>query len=238
MLIQLLIIQFITFVGIIFLLRYLFSRNLKSALERLNILHEENLAKEEELKEELRRAKEESQAQIQQGKVQAETIIEEANKEATRMRLKMEEQAKQQAGKIISDGHLEVERLKTSVIKDIQAQSVELASKMIAELLTETDKIALQYEFAKNIIEEISRLPKEQFNMEGNPVIKITSSFPLLDRQAEEIKHILTQKTGKQIQLSQQLNPRLIGGLIVDMNGMIIDGTLKNKLQRIIPHLK
>jgi len=238
MLIQLLILQFITFIGIIFLLRFLFARNLKSALERLNILHEENLAKEEELKEELRRAKEESQVQIKQGKDEAELIIEEAGKQAQRIRMNMEEQAKQQAEKIVSYGHLEVEKLKVNVIKDIQAQSVELASRMIAELLTETDKIALQYEFANGIIEEISRLPKEHFNVQDNQAVKITSSFPLLDKQKDEIKRVLKQKAGKEIELSEQTDPSMIGGLTVELGGMVIDGTLKSKLQRIIPHLK
>lgn len=237
MLIQLLILQFVTFIGIIFLLRFLFSRHLKSALDRLNTLHEENLTKEEELNEELRRAKEESRAQIQQGKLEAEQIIEEAGKEAQRTHMDMEEQAKLQAEKIIVNGRLDAEKFKTSLIKDIQAQSIELASKMIAELLTETDKIALQYEFVNGIIQEISLLPKEQFNMQGNQV-KVISSFPLLDRQRDEIKRVLAQKTGKEIELNQQLDPCLIGGLIVDLNGMIIDGTLKNKLQRIISQLK
>ncbi|MDD5477356.1 MAG: F0F1 ATP synthase subunit delta [Candidatus Omnitrophica bacterium] len=237
MLIQLLILQFITFIGIIFLLRFLFARQLKSALERLNILHEENLSKEEELKEELRRAKEESQVQIQQGKDEAELIIEEAGKEAQRIRMNMEVQAKQQAEKIIADSHLEVEKLKVSVIKDVQAQSVELASRMIAELLTETDKIALQYEFANGVIEEISRLPKEQFNVRGNQV-KVVSSFLLLDRQKNAIKRVLAEKIGKEIELNEQIDPKLIGGLTIELGGMVIDGTLKSKLQRIIPHLK
>lgn len=237
MLIQLLILQFITFIGIIFLLRFLFARQLKSALQRLNVLHEENLAKEEELKEELRRAKEESQMQIQQGKDEADLIIEEAGKEAQRIRMNMEAQAKQQADKIVSDGHLEVEKLKVSVIKDIQAQSVELASRMIAELLTEADKIALQYEFANGVIEEISRLPKEQFNVQGNQV-KVVSSFLLLDRQRDALKRVLAEKIGKEIELNEQIDPKLIGGLTIELGGMVIDGTLKNKLQRIIPHLK
>lgn len=237
MLVQLLILQLITFVGIIFLLRFLFDRHLKSAREQLNALHEENLAKEEELKEELRRAKEESQAQIQQGKDEAALIIEEADKEAQRIRMNMEDAAKLQAEKIIGDGRLEVEKLKVTVIKDIQAQSIELASRMIAELLTETDKIALQYQFANDIIGEISRLPKEQFNVQGNQV-KVVSSFLLLDRQRDEIKRVLTQKIGKEIELNEQIDPNLIGGLTVEMGGMVIDGTLKSKLQRIIPHLK
>lgn len=238
MLIQLLIIQVVTFIGIVFLLRFLFSRHLKSALTRLNTLHEENLAKEEELNEELRRAKEEGQAQIEQGRIEAEQIIAQANKEALRIRLKMEEQAKEQAEKIITDGCVEVEKLKVSVIKDVQAQSIELASALIAQLLTETDKIALQYEFANGIIEEISRLPKEQFNAQSNQAAKVTSSFILLDRQRDEIKRLLAAKTGKEIVLNEEIDANLIGGLILELGGMVIDGTLKNKLQRIILHRK
>jgi len=237
MLVQLLIIQIITFAAFILLLRYLFTRNLKSALGRLNTLHEENLAKEEELTEELKRAKEESQAQIQAGKEEAELIIEEANKEAARMRLSMEEEAKKRVEQIIADGKQENEKLKLSVVKTIQAQSVELASRMIAELLNETDKIALQYELVNGIIEEISRLPKEQFNVK-NAQVKTTSGFALLDRQKEQLKTVLKEKIGRDIELSQQIDAGLIGGLIVEMSGMIIDGTLKNKLQKIIPHLK
>ncbi len=237
MLIQLLVIQVITFVGIIFLLRFIFSRHLKSALSRLNSLHEENLAKEEELNEELRRAKEESQAQIQQGKAEAEQIMEEAIKEANRMRLNMEEQAKKLVEKIISDGKADVEKLKVSVVKDIQAQSVELASRMIAELLTDTDKIALQYELANEIISEISRLGREQFNM-PSPQVTVTSSFPLLQRQAVELKKVLADKIGQPVELSEKIDVKLIGGLTVETGGMLIDGTLKNKLQRIVARLK
>ncbi len=237
MLIQLLAIQVVTFIGIIFLMRFLFSRHLKTALERLNTLHEENLAKEEELNEELKRAKEESQAQIERGKVEAELIVEEAKKDALRARSAIEEEAKAQAEKIVAGGKIESEKLKEKCSKDIQAQSVELASKMISELLIEADKIALQYQFTNEIIEEISRLPKEQFHIKSKD-IKVTSSFPLLDRQREELKKVLTEKLGGAPEIKEQIDSKLIGGLIVEIGGMVIDGTLKNKLQRIIPYLK
>ena len=237
MFIQLLIIQVVTFVGILFLLRFLFYRHLKSALATLNTLHEQNLVKEEELNEELKRAKEENRAQIEQGKAKAELIIEEANKEVQRHRLNMEERAKLQAEKIIASGRLEIETLKLNVMKDIQAQSVELASKMIAELLTKTDKTALQVGFASGIIEEISRLPKEQFNVHTKHA-KVLSSFPLLDKQKSEIKRVLAEKMDKEIEISEEIDPDLIGGLTVEIGGMVIDGTLKNKLRRIISYLK
>jgi len=237
MLVQLLIIQVITFIGIILLMRFLFARHLKTALDRLNTLHEENLAKEEELNEELKRAKEESQAEIERGKQEAELIIEEAKKEATRQRLALEEESKAQAGKIVEQGKLDAEKLKEKMSKDIQGQSVELASRMISQLLIEADKIALQYQFANEIIEEISRLPKEQFNTKSKD-IKITSSFPLLERQRVDLKKVLAEKLGSEPEVKEEIDPKLIGGLILEIGGMVIDGTLKNKLQRIIPYLK
>jgi ATP synthase F1 delta subunit len=237
MLIQLLAIQVVTFVAILFLLRFLFSRHLKVALDRLNTLHEENLAKEEELNEELKRAKEESEAQIEKGKQEAEIIIEDSKREAVRIRLALEEEAKVQAAKIVALGKVEAEKMKEGLVKDIQGQSVELASRMISELLIEADKVALQYQFANEIIEEISRLPKEQFSVQSKN-IKVTSSYPLLDRQRDELKKVLGEKLAGAFELKEQIDAKLIGGLILDIGGMVIDGTLKNKLQRIIPYLK
>jgi F0F1-type ATP synthase delta subunit len=237
MLIQLLVIQILTFAGLIFLLRFLFSRHLKVALDRLNTLHEENLSKEEELNEELKRAKEESQAEVERGKHEAELIVEEAKNEARRTRLSLEDEAKLEAAKIVNAGRVEAEKLKVTMAKDIQAQSVDLASRMIAELLTDIDKVALQYQFATEIIKEISNLSKEQFNVKSK-LVKVTSSYPLLDRQRDELRKVLGEKLGEGLEIKEEIDINLIGGLILNIGGMVIDGTLKNKLQRIIPHLK
>jgi len=148
------------------------------------------------------------------------------------MRLNMEEQAKKQVEKIIIDGHADAEKFKVTLVKDTQAKSVELASRIIAELLTETDKITLQYGFANEIISEISRLSREQFNMTSSQAV-VTSSFPLLERQSAELKKVLADKIGQPVELTEKIDLSLIGGLTVETGGMLIDGTLKNKLRKI-----
>src|SRR5437762_1321314 len=66
---QLVLIQGVTFVALVVGLRWLFSRQLKVALKRLQALQEEAMVKEAELKEELQRAKEEREEEI--GKLDA-----------------------------------------------------------------------------------------------------------------------------------------------------------------------
>lgn len=237
MLIQLLIIQIITFTGLLILLRILFARNLKAALERLNALHEENLAKEVELTEELKRAKEERDAQVQKGKTEAQALLEEAKQEAINLRLKMEGEAKLKAEKILLQGQEEAQKLKEELSKEMQNLSITLAVEMIEEAFTEQNKEDLQVQFTNEIIEELAKLPQDKFSVASHN-IKVISSHPLRDEQRKNLKRVLSAKLGFSPELEESVNKELISGLVLEMNGLVIDGTLKNKLRRIIPYLK
>lgn len=237
MLLNLLIIQTITFIGIFFLLRFLFSRHLNAALGRLNILHEENLIKEQQLVEELRRAKEEGDAEIQRAKEQAGLMIEEARNEGIRSRMNVEEQAKIQATKIIADGSIEASKFKELYMKEAEAHSLDLAMKLVEQLLNEKDKESLQQEFISEIISEIAKLSKDQFSI-ASDWVKVSSSQALRKDQKENLQQVLKEKTGREMAFEEILRKDLIGGLIVEIGGLVIDGTLKNKLQRILPYFR
>jgi F0F1-type ATP synthase delta subunit len=237
MLLNLLIIQAVTFIGIFFLLRFLFSRHLNAALARLNTLHEENLVKEQQLVEEIKRAKEEGEAQIKRAKDEAGLIIEEARNESARLRMELEDQAKIQATKIIADGNIEAERFKEKYLKETEAHSLDLAMQLVEQLLSEKDKENLQQEFISEIISEIAKLPKDQFNIVSDRV-KVSSSHLLRKDQKENLQLVLKEKTGREMIFEEILKKDLIGGLIVEIGGLVIDGTLKNKLRRILPYFR
>ncbi len=236
MLIQLVIIQIITFIGLIFLLRFLFSRNLNSALNSLKALHEENLVKESQLTEELRRAKEERDAEIKRGKEQASLLIEEAKKEAINLSFKIEEGAKITAEKIISQGKEEVNRFKEKAKKDLQGESLNYAVWLIGHFFTEENKGALQIQFINEIIKEVAEVPKEKFSVSTSN-IKVISSCPLQEQQRENLQKVLSEKLGGIPKLEEVVNRELIVGLILEMGGLIIDGTLKNRLRKFVTEI-
>ncbi len=237
MLVQLIIIQIFTFGLLIFLLKSLFVRNLNTASTRLNSLLEENMIKETQLTEELKRAKEERDAEIKRGKQEAVAIIEEAKNDSIKLRLKLEEEAKDQIVKMMLLAKEDAGKLKEKIIKETHELSLSIAVEMIEKTFTDENKEDLQDKFISDTIKEFAAVPQDRFPA-GAGSIKVVSSFPLKENQRENLKNILLEKLGADMILDEAVNRELISGLLLEMNGLVIDGSLKNRLRQVIPFLK
>jgi len=62
---------------------------------------------------------------------------------------------------------------------------------------------------------------------------KIKSAGDLTGKRVETIKQGLEKQTGKQVVLSVETEPELIGGLQAEMGGKLFDGSVKTQLKRI-----
>ncbi|MBN2119632.1 MAG: F0F1 ATP synthase subunit delta [Candidatus Omnitrophica bacterium] len=237
MLIQLLIIQILTFAGIIIVLRLLFQKNLNSALKRLRQLHEQALIKEAELKEKLEKAEREKEAEIEKGRLAAQQILDAAKKETETLRLNSEEQAKQQTQKILSQGKDELEKLRANLLSEIETKALHLSSEMIKYAFSAEGKAGLQRQLIDETIQEINNLESGRFSVKTDQV-RVISSFPLTDQEKERLANIISEKTNLKVSLKEDTDPELITGLVLEIGDLIIDGSLKNKLKKVIPYLK
>ena len=61
----------------------------------------------------------------------------------------------------------------------------------------------------------------------------VTSGMPLADQQVAGIKDALEKSTGKKVQLTVQVDPSLIGGVVTKIGDRIFDGSVKTQLDRI-----
>ncbi len=61
----------------------------------------------------------------------------------------------------------------------------------------------------------------------------LTSGLTLDESQVESIRKALAEKTGKQVELTVQVDPALIGGVVTQIGDMIYDGSVKTQLNRI-----
>lgn len=75
---------------------------------------------------------------------------------------------------------------------------------------------------------------REQYNRDhGVTEACVTTSAPLTEEQRRKLLIKLCSMTGHQISLREKVDPRLIGGVLLEMDGKRYDNTLRHRLQSI-----
>jgi F-type H+-transporting ATPase subunit b len=237
MLIQLVIIQIVTFVMLIFVLRTLFYRQLNSALARLRHLHEQNIKREEELRSEIEKINQEKDAELAKAKEEAAQIVKDAKEKASKLSQDIQNQAKDDARRIFEQSTTRIKDLEKDLAANYQEMALDLSVKMLELIFTEHGKENLQRQLIMELVEEIKNIEKERFTIKTKQV-KVTSVSPIEPEQMKELVSILSDKIGTGIELQEETNPKLIAGLVIEIGTFIIDGSLRSKLRKVIPYLK
>ena len=61
----------------------------------------------------------------------------------------------------------------------------------------------------------------------------IRSAFPLDDAKIAEIRGVLEKSTGKKAEITVEIDPSLIGGIVTKIGDKLFDGSVKTQLTRI-----
>ncbi len=64
----------------------------------------------------------------------------------------------------------------------------------------------------------------------GEVTAEVISAAPLNDEQTAELKATLKESVGKDVQLSTEVDPSLLGGLVVKIGSRMVDSSLRTKL--------
>lgn len=67
----------------------------------------------------------------------------------------------------------------------------------------------------------------------GEVSAEVTSAEPLNDSQLADLKAALKASLGKDVSLSTEVDPALIGGLVVKVGSRMIDGSVRTKLNSL-----
>lgn len=238
MLIHLIIIQFVVFsVGLIFVLRKLFYRQLSSATARLKHLHEENIAREEELKKEFEAIRLQRQQELEKAQKEAQELLKTAKQKAEKLSAGIELQAKQQAQELFEKTRLALEKMEHDLAVGYKERSISLALDMIKALFSEQNEQTLQRQLIMELIEEIKNIKVDSLPAKTKEA-KVISALPLTTDEKEKLAQALSSKVGTAVVLADSCDKELIAGLVIQMGPVKIDGSLRNKLRKITPHLR
>ena len=72
----------------------------------------------------------------------------------------------------------------------------------------------------------------------GEITAEVTSAFPLDDDQVDAIKQNLRTRMGRDIAVEMNVEPAILGGLVVKIGSQMIDGSIRTKLNNLAQAMK
>jgi len=98
--------------------------------------------------------------------------------------------------------------------------------KNFVRLLAENDRLSLLPEVAQ-LYEYYSELDSQSLTVD------VVSAIELSDAQKKAMVAALSKRTGKQVTLKTKVDPDLVGGAVIHCGDLVIDGSLRGKVNRL-----
>jgi F-type H+-transporting ATPase subunit delta len=130
-----------------------------------------------------------------------------------------------QVGKLLSSPHVTPDQL-VELIAGVAGQSLDANGKNFLNTLAQNRRLGLLPEIAAMY---------EQLRAEIEQVadVDVVSATQLTDAQRDRLTGVLKKRLQREIRLHVSVDPSLIGGAVVRSGDLVIDGSLKARLDRL-----
>jgi F-type H+-transporting ATPase subunit b len=227
---QLIIVQVVTFIALVFVLRKLLFTEASSQVKRLKALNAENEKKQEELKKKIEGQEAEYNARIKKAEDDAGRVKEEAMKEIEAQRSQAQERAKEEAEKIISQARNNKEKMREEIRAELEEKATHFACSLVKEAFEEKTFENAHNELFSGVTGGLEQIDEKKISHKVTAA-EITTAFPLGAQERDKIKKVLSTKAGRALELKEKEDKALIAGVIIKIGDLIIDGSLANRLE-------
>lgn len=230
---KLLIAQIINFLVLLYLLKiFLYKpllKNLKERAEKAKKIEEGERALQRK-KEEMKKREEEI---IQKTKEKASQIIEESKEISKEEKERILERTEKEVREILKQAReraeKEVERIKEKEREKILEKTKEIVEKVLPRFFTKE----LHLRFIEKTIEKLQKVDFSKIKEKEITSVVVVSAFPLTKKEEKKLSQFFFKKL-KNPAFQEKIDPGLIAGIKVVIDGFLIDGSLKEKIEKEI----
>ncbi len=235
--------QLVAFIALIWILNRLLYRPIRRTLDERARRIREGMEKAEQAEERERRAEEEYRARLEEARRQAQAIADEAREQGRLEREKFLEQARAEAQRFLEDARLQLELERRDAAREtrrrVAALTVLAAGRLIGESLDTPRHRGLVEQYVATLdqpLEELSRalatIPAEEV-----PAVQVRSAIPLDQEVQADINARVLRALGRELPVMYSTDPRLLGGLVVQVGDQVVDLSVVRKLSDLFREL-
>ncbi len=115
---------------------------------------------------------------------------------------------------------------RVDLLIDLMGKQADEPVQNLIRILVENGRLGLVSEIA-------SAFEDRKQAEEGRIDVHIQSAYAVDEKQTKQLAELLKAKLGKEVNITAEKDPALIGGVRIRAGDLIIDGSLRNKLNRL-----
>jgi F0F1-type ATP synthase delta subunit len=231
LIVSMILLQVILFGGLIFILRKILTQNVIVATRHIEGLSQDHAHKQTELNRQLEEAKQKSEEMIRTAQEEAQGTKIKVIQDAEAERDRILQQAHTKSEELIQQADRSRQMILNEINERIAKEAVNKACELIHDTLPEQFKLDVHEHWVKELLEggfvQFERLQVPAALKD----VKITSAFPLTDGQRKDLVKKLKDALHRDVILQEEVNPRMVAGFVVTIGSLVLDGSLRNKIQ-------
>lgn len=223
--------QVIIFVVLITVFRKIMNKNVVLATKHMEGLSQDFSEKEKQINNKIQEAEQKAREIILHAQEEVEKIKKENTNDIEKEWNKVLKEAREQGEDIIRQADKSRQFLLSEIDQRIAKEAVVKACELIQHALPQQFKQDVHAHWVAELISagfsqlEHLRIPEDVKQ------VKIVSAFPLTEDQRQVLFKKLADILGSDIKLKEENDPKLVAGLSIGIGELILDGSLKNKIQ-------
>ena len=228
---SLIILQLIIFGGLIFMLKRILTNNIVSATQHIDSLNQDYTKKIDDLTKREEETQNKAQEILNKSQEEADKLKAQIIKDTEAERDRIIKHARAQGEEMIQQADKSRQSLISEMQERIAKEAVNKACDLIQVVLPEEVKKSAHAQWVEDVAKggftklERLRIPEDIHE------INVTTAFPLADGQRKVLLHALKDILNRDVALKEDVDPKLVAGLVVSIGSLIMDGSLRNRIK-------
>ncbi len=228
------IVQIITFLAMVIILRAWVYKPLLDMLERRRKTIAQGLEDARVASDARANAEKDAQEIIAKAQQEAGAKVREASGRAEQAGHEIQAAAEADAAKLRETAKLEAEQAKESILGELRGQvaalAIAAAQKIIGDTLDEKRQHTLIDEFFSGIERGKVVLLDAEEELPGGSA-EVISALPLTEKEQATVKKDVLSKMGGGATVSFRVDPDILGGVVIRVGDKVLDGSVAAKLE-------
>ena len=223
--------QIIIFTAVTFALKKILSQNVASATRHIDEINQDYVKKDQEVTARLKEAEKKAQDIISQALNESNQLKQKAAREMEDKTEKALQIARNQSDEIMRQAENSKRVLISEIEERITAQSIDRACELIQYTLPDEFKRIVHAMWFDDLIDKgFSALVRTRVP-QNIKEIKVISAFSLDKAQRESLLQKLKDISGHDLEIKEEVNPAIVAGIVINIDSLVLDGSLKNRIE-------